>query len=315
MKNYDIINTLRAKLFQLIEDKEQEGVNLKKQAEDMGIPYGTLQKYLAEPDGAKQSSECSCGNLKKIAEYYGVSTDFLLDIHAKPTEQKAIKAALTDKEKMLIACNVTGLSVGAVQFFMSLHESGELLNEYLRLISDFIEGGQMYTAISDLHNYIQCVVNWDFYKKNSSKIGEIVNNNAFSVKVREEFFIDAAIGLGASSQYIYESRAYESRSDVPDNIAILFINDTFNYDIEKALQLQEYITIKNYQQSMLEFANEIKSKYPSEIEEEWYRSFLGRYELDCFDPRQTEEEAEFKKYLSELFKKEYGNAQHNTEEE
>lgn len=70
--------TLKERLDSLIEYKQDEDLKLsqKKQADEMGIPYTTFCKYTTD-DPAK-ASQCSISNLVKIADYYGVSTDYLL---------------------------------------------------------------------------------------------------------------------------------------------------------------------------------------------------------------------------------------------
>lgn len=70
--------TLKERLDSLIEYKQDEDLKLsqKKQADEMGIPYTTFCKYTTD-DPAK-SAQCSISNLVKIADYYGVSTDYLL---------------------------------------------------------------------------------------------------------------------------------------------------------------------------------------------------------------------------------------------
>ena len=66
--------TVSQNLFALIEDRcmKDSTLTIPKQAEAMGIPYQTLMKYL------KGTVECSACNLAKMADYYEVSTDFIL---------------------------------------------------------------------------------------------------------------------------------------------------------------------------------------------------------------------------------------------
>lgn len=61
-------------LIALSENKTMNGISitLPKQAEAMGIPYTTFMKYM------KGTIECSASNLAKMADYYEVSTDFIL---------------------------------------------------------------------------------------------------------------------------------------------------------------------------------------------------------------------------------------------
>ena len=84
----------------------------KDQAKEMGIPYPTFTKYLH--DGA----ECGIFYLKKIANYYGVSTDYLLgltDVKAPETNLRAI-------------CEYTGLTETAVEAIRLFKEQGDFLS-------------------------------------------------------------------------------------------------------------------------------------------------------------------------------------------
>lgn len=74
MSQSEITKFLSERLEDLTERKRDIDSKLsdKKQAEEMGIPYPTFLKY------KKDTAECPISTIVKIAEYYGVSADFLL---------------------------------------------------------------------------------------------------------------------------------------------------------------------------------------------------------------------------------------------
>lgn len=87
---------LKERLELLIEQKKDLNYKLSetKQAELIDIPYQTFHKYV------KGTAECSISNLAKIANYYEVSTDYLLGLSDNPSVEPDIQNA----------CNITGLS-------------------------------------------------------------------------------------------------------------------------------------------------------------------------------------------------------------
>lgn len=72
---------LSNRLEELTEGKRDIDYRLsdKKQAEQMGIPYPTFVKY------KRDKAECPISTIVKMAEYYGVSTDYLLGLQKKPS--------------------------------------------------------------------------------------------------------------------------------------------------------------------------------------------------------------------------------------
>ena len=65
---------ISANLTALAEEKikSDPSLTIPKQAEAIGIPYPTFMKYL------KGAIECSAANVAKMAEYYNVSTDYIM---------------------------------------------------------------------------------------------------------------------------------------------------------------------------------------------------------------------------------------------
>lgn len=86
MKDQYTIIQIKEKLTELIEKAKDRDYKLStpKQAEEMGIPYKTFLKYV------NGESEPSASNLKRIAIYYGVSSDYLLDLIDGPSHAEGI---------------------------------------------------------------------------------------------------------------------------------------------------------------------------------------------------------------------------------
>ena len=80
--------------------------NKRVQSREMGIPYPTFIKYY------NGTSECSATNLIKIANYYGVSTDYLLGRTDAKTPDTSISGCT----------QLTGLSETSIRKLMELNE-------------------------------------------------------------------------------------------------------------------------------------------------------------------------------------------------
>lgn len=87
---------LSERLQELIEIKQDEDITLSQtqQAKQMKIPHQNFAKYVND------EAECSISTICKIAEYYGVSTDYLLGL----TDIKSTDTTIQD------ICEYTGLS-------------------------------------------------------------------------------------------------------------------------------------------------------------------------------------------------------------
>ena len=91
-------------LTELTKDKDHTQSD-KKQAKSIGIPYQTFRKYL------NNKAECSIGFLCQIAEYYNVSTDYLLvrtDVKSTDTEIQSVCDYLELPEKTIKALKQIG---------------------------------------------------------------------------------------------------------------------------------------------------------------------------------------------------------------
>ena len=89
--NSEIRKIFATRLKSLVADYQ---LPFSEQCKAMNIPYNTMQKYI------RAISDCSITNLSIIADYYGVSTDFLLGI----TECKTINNNIRS------ICDYTGLT-------------------------------------------------------------------------------------------------------------------------------------------------------------------------------------------------------------
>ena len=120
------LNILEARLKKLTEEKRDTDytVSDSRQAAEMGINYNTFYKYL------NGTAACPAHNLLKIADYYGVSTDYLLGRTNVRTLDTDIKAA----------CDYTGLSQNAVKILHKYRHDGGYTRE-LDLTAFMIEGG------------------------------------------------------------------------------------------------------------------------------------------------------------------------------
>ena len=97
----NIKDVLKKRLETLIEKEKDKDPSLstKKQAELIGIPYPTFMKYV------NGDVVCSIDKLALIADYYNVSTDYLLGRTKNPTVEEDVKQA----------CETTGLSGEAIE--------------------------------------------------------------------------------------------------------------------------------------------------------------------------------------------------------
>ena len=96
MPQTEVTKILSEQLEKLTEDKRDKDYQKSnvKQAEEMGIPYPSFNKYL------RDTAECGISALSKIADYYGASFDFLRG-------RTNVKTPNTDIQAV---CESTGLS-------------------------------------------------------------------------------------------------------------------------------------------------------------------------------------------------------------
>lgn len=88
MAKCGVTQILSERLEKLTENKRDIDYKLsdKKQAEQMGIPYPTFNKY------KYNTAECPISAVVKMAKYYNVSTDYLLGLQKEPTDDPNVIA-------------------------------------------------------------------------------------------------------------------------------------------------------------------------------------------------------------------------------
>ena len=91
---------ISANLTALAEEKikSDPALTIPKQAEAIGIPYPTFMKYI------KGTIECSAANVAKMAEYYNVSTDYIMG----RTRSKTLE---TDLQKIAVQLDLSDEAV------------------------------------------------------------------------------------------------------------------------------------------------------------------------------------------------------------
>jgi len=123
-----VTETLAKRLEYLTEKKRDLNYSLsdKKQSNEMGMPYGTFNKYL------RNAAECPITSLKKLSVYYGVSTDFLLGITDVETPDIDLKSI----------CEYCGLNDVSTELLHALKENdiavSSLISELL-CNNDFLD--------------------------------------------------------------------------------------------------------------------------------------------------------------------------------
>lgn len=119
---------LSKKLEELIENKKDENYKntVKKQAKEIDIPYPTFNKYL------RAETECSISNIVRIAQYYNVSTDYLLDLTENPTPNNDLN----------IVYDYTGLSQAAINKIRK--------NRKYPLVSKIIESNEFWNIFKNI---------------------------------------------------------------------------------------------------------------------------------------------------------------------
>jgi len=131
---------LSKRLNRLIQMKQAAdySMSIPKQAEEMGIPYQTLKKYV---DG---KSECPAYNLELISKYYEVTVDYLLGLTDISTTNPNIRAI----------GDYTGLSEEAIMTLHKWKSSPDMRSHWSKdFISEFItycESEKLLTFINDM---------------------------------------------------------------------------------------------------------------------------------------------------------------------
>lgn len=148
----DIKEIISNRLNELIDRKNEEDFNSSKtkQAKDMDIPYQTFIKYV------KGKAECPATNIIKIAQYYNVSTDYLLGLTDEPTNNEEERAV----------CNYTGLDSKAVKTLHKYYSSDCFADKtFIQYISTFIKYDIGVSVFKMIDEYINSVEFCSFLEK------------------------------------------------------------------------------------------------------------------------------------------------------
>lgn len=273
MPQSEITKVLSKRLEELTESKRDNDYKLsdKKQAEQMGIPYATFVKYKGD------NAECPASAIVKIAEYYNVSTDYLLGRTNNPSQDMKLRKS----------CDYMGISQRSGENIRAVTQSGG--NVDILLESD------EFKDIVDLLNTIKIILSaTQFFRV---RIDELSNNciNELNVEtggelvLLEEMYgkaIAAAITRPASkrSTYISGYRNYKDQLilaeyDLTEKVIRKLIDNIENndpvdyvlftkYDIDVERNLEE--TLSNLQdeltQAPTQFEGEEHSKRQDEIQ-------------------------------------------------
>lgn len=127
---------LAERLEELIDEKLDTDykLTLPKQCEQMNLSYQTLRKY------TNSISNCSIANLSKIADYYGVSTDFLLG-------RTNIKSPNADIQAV---CNTIGLSETAILLLQKWNKSDDKTRFYCSYLSAILENPEFESVLNEI---------------------------------------------------------------------------------------------------------------------------------------------------------------------
>lgn len=96
--------TFADRLSDLVQEKKDSGSNHEQICAELGVATGALSQWMSDVSTANIDA------LAKIANYFGVSCDYLLGLSDAPTNDPDLAAA----------CDLTGLSKEAVEFFSKI---------------------------------------------------------------------------------------------------------------------------------------------------------------------------------------------------
>ena len=153
----DIKKIISNRLDKLIEMKKGEDFNstIPQQAADIKIPYPTFIKYV------RGTAECSATNIIKIAQYYNVSTDYLLGLTDEPTNNGEERAV----------CNYTGLDSKAVKILHKYYTSDCFADKtFIPYLSTFIKNDIGISIFKIIDKYISSVEFCSFLEKTNPDI-------------------------------------------------------------------------------------------------------------------------------------------------
>lgn len=224
MAQNEITKILSDRLEELTEKKRDIDYRFsdKKQAEQMGIPYPTFLKYKGD------KAECPISAIVKMAEYYGVSTEYLLG-------RTQTKTPNPELEKFL---GVMGLSEKAFDNICFITEGGWSANILL-------ESGWLGAFIRILSNLNEWVSKYNYYSK--VMLPAINENNTQGSKSAEQ-----------EKELLYE----EFRYIISSQIGIVNSIEHLEYEYADKIELYEFKLSK----VLKSITDEIKAEHRADKE-------------------------------------------------
>ena len=187
---------LAEKLESLIEDKQDIDYKLTipVQCKQMGVPYQTFKKYL------NATSDCSITNLSIIADYYGVSTDYLLG-------RTNTKSPNTDIQAV---CNTIGLSEKTILLLQKWNESADNKRFYNSYISTILENPNFERILDEIGVIIvESRIEGKLYNSNNGIEDIIVTQNEQMAKlwIIQKVFTEIIEDMSAAERHnTYEKK-------------------------------------------------------------------------------------------------------------
>ena len=193
---------LAEKLESLIEDKQDIDYKLTipVQCKQMGVPYQTFKKYL------NATSDCSITNLSIIADYYGVSTDYLLGRTNTKSPNTNIQAV----------CNTVGLSENTVLLLQKWNKSDDKKSLYGGRISAIFENPKFESVLSAIGELLcESRIEGKFQSSNNGieHIEELQNDQMAKLWIIQKLFTDVIDNM-ATTEY---QKAFEKTKRGADN--------------------------------------------------------------------------------------------------
>lgn len=174
-------NIISENLTSLSEEKNKNDptLTIPKQAEAMGIPYPTFMKYI------RGTIECSASNVAKMADYYNVSTDYILGRTRSKTlepdlQNLAVQLNLSDEavKQLLTPWIYNGVQT-VMKYSSQLESLQSIIDSFLShnlpfIIAEIIDEEKVLSDkyISELK---QIVVNFDNKKDSVIKAFSMIN--------------------------------------------------------------------------------------------------------------------------------------------
>lgn len=294
-------------LRQTLKDESGNTVSIKALAEKMELAASRISEL------ENNKREMSLTELKAYHKFFNVSFEYLLG-------ETDISSA---NEDIQTACKVTGLSEKAIHKLMKL-KNDVLDYDLCPVISGIIESKSFTALIESIWFMRESSLSKIYTQDIKEFFHEIIENNEFSLDIREYFFKRFANCFGYSAESLYCDS--ESRGDnklswtdlyLPENYGLMRVPKRFNMDAQNAVELHEYHSTKQFQHILEEYMNEAKKEYPcyklryNELVKKLYRYERIKEDEDV----ETEEEKRFGEYIRALLDMEENDGEHNPKKE